>query len=296
MDGAPCVGTMDLLAGIEQHHYYYNCPRGRGHTLVKNSAGTERQRNLPVAGTLYRRPDTGGTWTSVEDRPSNDHARMWSSPLPEPGYEYRWNDGEAFAIVTREYTTAPATYDDLTPIHPHLAEGYITDLHYWFVSDGNVYHKRKPTARAGWTSPVAIASGFYPCGHVLPHGELLLSYQTPASQTAWVRSLDAGGTWEATGVALDGLYPASYVYNGIEYLVTYTSGVGQVIRRSQNRFSTLLTYGSATSALITAESNAERVAFLKRGSAGRTLECVVPSGSKSRFWYSKDDGETWVEA
>jgi len=69
-----------------------------------------------------------------------------------------------------------------------------------------------------------------------------------------------------------------------------------VIRRSQDYFSTLLGYGSATSALVAPESstNAERVGLLKMDSSGRVLWCAVPTGGQVAHYRSHDDGETWV--
>jgi len=55
-----------------------------------------------------------------------------------------------------------------------------------------------------------------------------------------------------------------------------------------------ITTGAATSAVITAATNAERVAFLKTESAGRTLLCGVPSGNVVKVYRSKDDGESWA--
>jgi hypothetical protein len=96
-------------------------------------------------------------------------------------------------------------------------------------------------------------------------------------------------------MSVNGSYPALQEYNGIQYLVTYTSGVGQIIRRSQNDFSTLLPYGAvtATSALVCSSTNADRAAFLKTDSAGRVLICGVPYGDNILVRRSLDDGETW---
>lgn len=298
----------NIVTGIKYRVLPDKVVEGKIHGRAMATA-TTLARSTTLPDKLWRRPEGSGPWQLVQTITSDDKGH-WGSGTCEQFYDYDgdtplwWEYGIGVTeadievverVYTREYVAQDADGTALTPVMPHLAEGHISDRYLWFVSSSQIYCQRQPTAAMTWTPPKAVVAGYYPWGDQLPTGELVMCYQTPASQIAWRRSLDDNGTWGAYGVPVTGLYPYAIEYNNIQYLVSYTSGVGQVIRRSQNWFSTQLTFtGAATSALITADTNAERVGALKADSDGRRLVCAVPSGNNINFFQSKDDGETWV--
>lgn len=302
-------GTWNIVGGVLNAVRTDMVVGGAAHGLVRN--GNELRRSIVDALTIWRRENNGGDgdWEKHQTGIDVDAYGMWhSGNLQEfnPADDLRWQYGisragasKPFVLLggayLREYSTGPVTLIIISPKQPHLCEGYISDLYHVYhdAENGNIYCERRPCIKNGWEDRVAVCSGTYPWADIPPTGELLLVYQTPASQTQWKRSRDLGLTWEDVGVAISGRYPMAAEYNGIQYCVTYT-GTAQVIRRSQNYFSGLLTFGTATSAVVTSATNAERCAFLKQESAGRGLLCGVPSGNAVHFYRSKDDGETWT--
>jgi hypothetical protein len=124
-----------------------------------------------------------------------------------------------------------------------------------------------------------------------------MAYETSAT-IKFQRTRDHGLTWGSTAVAVSGQYPIIAEANGIQYLISYTSSVGHLMRRSQTFFSTLLPFGAQTSALIVGAGscNAERLAAIKLEAGGRMIWVAVPSGTTLRHKGSYDDGQTWVSA
>lgn len=290
-------GTYAIAAGVPYNLRFYKYPRGALHGIAVNPAYTVAQRNATDLIDVYQ--SLGGT-TRVAQLATDEHGRYRFDEAYEKTALYRLDGGGELSgwlpVANREYTTATVECAQYTPVHPCLADGYLTDMHLAFCSEGTIYYRRRPSVVMPWEAATSVVTGDYPCLLIPPDNCPVMCYQTPSSTTAWLRTKDHGLTWEAVGMATSGLYPVAAEANGIQYLVTYTSGVGQVIRRSQDYFSTLLTYGAATSALVVAEgsTNAERVGFLKLDASGRMLWTAVPNSNRVYHYGSYDDGETWV--
>ena len=88
------------------------------------------------------------------------------------------------------------------------------------------------------------------------------------------------------------LYPMAFHYNGILYLVGYWGG-RQLIRRSGDEGKTWLKYRGASVQSEIAESDPERVAFVKMDSQGARLIVGVPQAPYVVIYVSRDDGWTW---
>ena len=295
---ALCCGTYQIAAGVPYEVYFYKYPRGTVHGLAADPEHIQCFRETEGLLSLYESV-AGGPWEFVEALDTDEHGRFRATPLREKGRSYLVDGGAGqvadLAVSNREYTPAHPGCGSFRPVEPCVAEGYLTDLHLSFVSEGMIYYRRRPTVCSAWLSPLALHRGHYPCLTVLPGNEVVLSYEVEGT-VRWLKSVDGGESFGSVGAVIEGSYPVSCEVNGVQYLVTYQSGVGQVIRRSQDYFSTLLGYGSATSALVAPESstNAERVGLLKMDSSGRVLWCAVPTGGQVAHYRSHDDGETWV--
>lgn len=297
LDVALCAGTYNIAAGVPYNLRFYKYPRGALHGIAVNPAYTAVQRNATDLIDVYQA--LGGT-TRVAQLDTDEHGRFRFDAAYEKTALYRLDGGGELTgwlpVTNREYTTAMVECAQYTPVHPCLADGYLTDMHLAFCSEGTIYYRRRPSVVMPWEAVTSVVTGDYPCLLIPPDNCPVMCYQTPSSTTAWLRTKDHGLTWEAVGMTTSGLYPVAAEANGIQYLVTYTSGVGQVIRRSQDYFSTLLTYGAATSALIVGagSTNAERVGFLKLDASGRMLWTAVPYSNRVYHYGSYDDGATWV--
>lgn len=297
LEVALCAGTYNLVAGVEYTLYVYKYPRGGIHGIAVNTGYTSVFRNETDLVDVIA---TGPTGTSVVDALETDeHGRFRFDEAYETAYLYRLDGGGTLtswlACANREYTTNLVDCAQLTPVHPCLAEGYLTDMHLAFTSEGTIYYRRMPTTNMAWEGNTTVVAGDYPCIVIPPDNCPVMAYETSGT-VAWLRSPDHGQTWESIGMATSGTYPVAAEANGIQYLVTYTSGVGQLIRRSQDYFSTLLTFNGATSALVVAagSTNAERVGFLKLDTSGRLLWTAVPYNNRVYHYGSYNDGETWV--
>jgi hypothetical protein len=290
------AGTYNIAAGVPYNIRFPKFPRGALHGIAVNPAYTAVQRNATDLIDVYQA--LGGT-TRVAQLDTDEHGRYRFDEAYEKTALYRLDGGGELSgwlpVANREYTTATVECAQYTPVHPCLAEGYMTDLHLAFVSEGMIYYRRRPAIGMAWEAAASVVAGDYPCIVIPPDNCPVMCYET-SGNTAWLRTQDHGLTWEAVGMATSGLYPMAAEANGIQYLVTYTSGVGHVIRRSQDYFSTLLGFGTATSALVVADGscNAERVGFLKLDAGGRMLWTAVPDGSRVNHYGSYDDGATWV--
>jgi hypothetical protein len=282
-NGAVAAGTWHWAYGAEYDVYYTGYPQGKLHGLVKNTAGTARICSTSGVATI---PGVGSYGTDAQGR--------WvSGPLKELGGPYAVGPNN-FTVVNREYTLANVNKG--THKQPDNAEGYVTDKHTAFADadDGRIYLQRSPSAGSPWEAPRYVSDGTHPWVEVKPQGDLILCKQSGAN-ILWQQSRDGGFTWQGVGAPVTGQYPVAAEFNGIQYLVSFTSGVGQIIRRSQTYFSTLLTYGSGvSSALITANSDAERAAFLKAESDANALCVVVPYSGDLTVYRSVNDGETWT--
>ena len=297
LEVALCCGTYAIAAGVPYDLRFYKYPRGAVHGIAVNSSYTAVIRDTEGVIDVYA--DGDGETGKVATLSTDEHGRYAHRACYELGTYYRLDGGATItdwlSIVNREYSTALVEVAQYTPVHPCLAEGYMTDLHLAFVSEGMIYYRRRPAIGMAWEAAVSVVAGDYPCIVIPPDNCPAMCYET-SGNTAWLRTPDHGLTWEAVGMATSGLYPTAAEANGIQYLVTYTSGVGHVIRRSQDYFSTLLGFGTATSALVVADGscNAERVGFLKLDASGRMLWAAVPDGSRVNHYGSYDDGATWV--
>lgn len=87
-------------------------------------------------------------------------------------------------------------------------------------------------------------------------------------------------------------YPMAYCHNGILYLIGYKHG-GQVVRRSHNGGQTWIKFADGVYEKPIADSDPERVAFVKMETQGGRLLVGVPRGGEVLMYVSKDDGENW---
>lgn len=292
-NGATTVGVFNLLPGTPIRIHVEKYLRGRIHGIAKNTAGNARVRS--TVGAVIATGSNSVTHDTYAETLDTD-AQGWfrSAPLQELDWTYRAGINTGLTIVNREYTTASAYKGSHK--QPDNTEGNITDIHIAFADEdnGNIYIQRKGTAKMDWESPRNIGQGTYPYINIKPNNEMILCKQTGANTIVWQKSTDGGFTFNGVGSPVTGKYPIATEYNGIQYLVCYTSNVGQVVRRSQNYFSTLMTFGTATSALITASTDAERAAFLKAESDANSLCVVVPYAGNLTVFRSVNDGETWT--
>lgn len=87
-------------------------------------------------------------------------------------------------------------------------------------------------------------------------------------------------------------YPMACHHNGILYLVGYWGG-WQLIRRSPDGGRTWLKYRGDRLQNEIAESDPERVAFVKMETQGSRLVVGVPQSPAVVIYVSRDDGWTW---
>jgi hypothetical protein len=292
VDPASCaiaVGAITPPAGVRWHCYHTVFPRGELTGLLYNSSGV-RIRNAAGGVKVYSETPT----TFIAEYGTDDHGRWVSDELLEDDQSYTAGTRTGLTVGNREFSLVTGLTKQ-TQKQPHNAEGYVTDKHIVFADEGNgrIYIQTSPSAAEAFGAPRYVSDGTYPWVTVKPQGDLILCKQSGAS-ILFEQSRDGGYTWAGVGQPVTGQYPVAAEYNGVQYLVSYTSGVGQVIRRSQTYFSSLLTYGAATSALITANTDAERAAFLKADSDASALCVVVPYSGDLVVYRSVNDGETWT--
>lgn len=94
--------------------------------------------------------------------------------------------------------------------------------------------------------------------------------------------------------AISGLaHPMAFEHNGLLYLIGYRAG-GQYLRRSADGGQTWLRFSDGSEeAEVAAESDDQRVAFVKMSTQGRALIVGVPRWPEIAIYISRDDGETW---
>ncbi len=89
-------------------------------------------------------------------------------------------------------------------------------------------------------------------------------------------------------------YPMAWEHNGILYLIGYAGGK-QWIRRSPDGGKTWLRWRAGNVDEPIADSDAERVAFVKMETQGGRLIVGVPQAPYVVLYVSKSDGEAWEE-
>jgi len=214
MNGAPCVGTVQLLAGIEQHWYYYAVPRGRGHGIA--ISGGSRQRS--TGGIVILGKPSGGSYSTIDTVSTDEHGR-WASPdLREKDYTYRVQGKELeWQAVTREYTAAPAGRNLWDPYQVKDFNGG-----FWLVAtdiDGVVYcywiNADYPRAREETAAkPFAGAQDYSRPSIAVDECGALLVCATYNSNMVITRSRDRGHTWsEAMSTLGNGLQAGTIKYH-----------------------------------------------------------------------------------
>jgi len=184
---------------------------------------------------------------------------------------------------------------------PHYFEDHVGQLHRFYVSEGDIWHQKKAGVPGRWSSARRVTHdkrSDYPCGDKNARGVIWLVRQVERSEVRLRTSLNDGQSFEESSevtIANDLRFPYAVEYGGIIYLIGYRSG-GQYIRRTADYGHTFLSYpGGATEAFV-ANSDSQRVAFVKMESAGRRLVVGVPREPEIVTYVSEDDGATWAEA
>lgn len=85
----------------------------------------------------------------------------------------------------------------------------------------------------------------------------------------------------------------AFEYNGLLYVIGYRSGA-QYLRRSADRGTTWLPFVAGdTEKMVAAQTDNQRVAFVKMGTQGRALVVGVARSPNIDVYVSYDDGENW---
>lgn len=298
LNGNKNVGIYRIPAGIECSIWVCKHPRGRLHGIAYNQERTERLRNTSDAVNIYGR-HTGDSWVLIQNGINTDqHGRFYTWGLHEKDWTYNYNGGgSSFTVYTREYTYNNLNFEILTM--PNFVEGPMGSitLSYVNLANNKIYSKRKMGPKAEYKEKVYVKNGFYPC--LTMDKKSVMVYQTETSNVAFVQSKKFGTIWEDIGMSQVGTHPSMVDKNGIQYLTHYISGIGQVIKRSQDYFVTKMSYDpnnlTTTSSVITPFSDAERAAFIRLTTDGNHLIVAVPAYGSIVLYKSKNSGKDWEE-
>lgn len=221
-------------------------------------------------------------------------------PQQAPGCRFSiWNDNpslhsEALNVEQNKFAIFAANLGGVWG-HPHVFDDGAGQVFLSYVDDGVICFRRRAQALGSWSEPLQAAgdgSAEFPSGGKNAAGVLWLVYQE-GQQTLLRLSKTDGQTWgDDVALATDLTFPFAFEYNGILYIIGYRDGA-QWIRRTADFGQSFLPYPDGSIEQKIAESDAQRVGFVKMESQGALLVAGVPREPEILTYVSKDDGWTW---
>ncbi len=223
-------------------------------------------------------------------------------PEQAPGCRFSiWNDNpslhsETLNVMQNKFTIF-AAHIGAAQGRPHIFEDGAGQVFLFYVDHGVIYFCRRPRVLDSWNEPLQAAgdgNADWPSAGKSRAGVLWLVYQQGEETLLRLSKTDGHAWGEDVALATDLTYPFAFEHNGILYIIGYRDGA-QWIRRTADFGQSFLSYPDGSIERRIADSDAQRVGFVKMESQGALLVAGVPREPEIRTYISKDDGWTWTQ-